>query len=255
MKKEFIKTLNSIDYSRNSYEVFADFLTLASISLCNTYYKNEEYENEYGRVISRYKKPDLFPVLFGMIAEELERNPWQDLLGELYMSSDFGNKHTGQFFTPFHLSDMMAQVTIDENLIKNDIEKRGYFTLAEPACGAGGLIIAAAKTLKNMGLNPQQCMYFDATDLDQKCFEMTFIQTSLLGLCGDVHWGNTLSMETYRTYETPIKFLDIWQMRFAIQKAKILYDKLHINVKPKEVEKPKVFEITKNKEYLQLSLI
>ena len=225
MKKEFIKTLNSIDYSRNSYEVFSDFLTLASISIANAFYKNPKYEEEYMQTIGRYKKNrELFPLLLGMIAQELERNPFQDLLGDIYMSSEFGNKYAGQFFTPFHVSEMMAKINLGD--IKSLFNEYGYFKIGEPAVGSGGFIIAAAKIVKDAGYNPQRCMYFDATDIDVKCFEMTYIQTSLLGLCGDVHLGNTLTLEIQRTYETPMKFADFWQSRFALKKYRKLTEKL-----------------------------
>lgn len=250
MKKEFLKLLNSIDYSKNGYDIFSDFLTLSSLSIANAFYRSPDLEEEYMRTVKRYKDVSKFPVLFNMIVEEFERNPFQDLLGEIYMSSEFGNKHTGQFFTPFHLSVFMAQMTLGN--IKELFNGYDYFTLGEPACGSGGMIIAAAKVIKEAGFNPQQCMYFKATDIDVKCFQMTYIQTSLLGLCGDVELGNTLTLETHRIFETPLKFNASWQARFAAEKFKV--QRKQENQEPKEEVKPKVIELPKNKDFMQLGL-
>lgn len=35
-----------------------------------------------------------------------------DVLGEVYMELELGNKWKGQFFTPYHVSQAMASVTL-----------------------------------------------------------------------------------------------------------------------------------------------
>ncbi len=82
------------------------------------------------------------------------------------------------------------------------------------------MIIAAAKTLENLGYNPQETMYFIATDIDKRCFDMTFIQTSLLGLCGTVVFGNTLSLEAWRIYNTLFYYRKDWKDRFMYDSFK-----------------------------------
>ncbi len=82
------------------------------------------------------------------------------------------------------------------------------------------MIIAAAKTLENLGYNPQETMYFMATDIDKSCFDMTFIQTTLLGLCGTVVWGNSISLETWKTYNTLFFYLKDWKSRFIYDSFK-----------------------------------
>lgn len=213
-KKEFIKCLKSIDYSRCDSEVFNDFCTFATLGLYNPFAKNADYEKEYLNTIHRYKNYNKFPELLWILIQELERNPWQDFLGEIYQEIQANNKQCGQFFTPFHVSDFMARCVYLDEEIKNLINKNGYFTLSEPACGAGGMIIAMAKAIDSVGLNPQTCMWFSATDIDYKCFNMTFIQTSLLGLSGEVIHGNTLSLEHWRRYITPMSRTGLWPIRF-----------------------------------------
>lgn len=218
--KEFSKKLMQADYGRNPRDIFSDFLTMCSISLANVVYRDSELEKEYMTIIKQYKKPEIFPELFSMIVNEFERENFQDLMGKIYMQGNFGNSNNGQFFTPFHVSDMMAQVSIYKEDIADKIKKNGFIKICDPCVGAGGMIIAAAKTIFNLGYNPQQVMLFSGTDIDKRCFEMTFIQTSLLGLCGEVMWGNSLTLETWKTYRTLFYYSNPWRIRLFGKKLK-----------------------------------
>lgn len=120
---DFTKKLVQADYSRNPREIFSDFLTMAANSLANVIYKNEEIEKEYLSIVSKYKNPNIFPELFAMIVNELEKEPFQDLLGKIYMQGNYGNSNAGQFFTPFHISDFMAQISIYEDDLKKKSKK------------------------------------------------------------------------------------------------------------------------------------
>ena len=55
------------------------------------------------------------------------------------------------------------------------------------------MIIAAARVLKERGLNYQRCMKVTAQDLDWNSVYMTYVQLSLLGIDAEVIQGNTLS--------------------------------------------------------------
>lgn len=74
---------------------------------------------------------------------------------------------------------MMAGITLGDGL-KSVLEHKGYICLAEPACGAGGMCIAAAETLFKQGINYQECLHITAQDIDPLCVHMTYVQLSLL---------------------------------------------------------------------------
>lgn len=206
-KKEFMKCLESIDSSRNNYEVFQDFLTIASLSFHNVIAQDKKVEKEYLDVIGKYKNNKKFAELLVITTLALEEQH-QDFLGEVFMSAGFGNVRNGQFFTPYHLSKMMAQITLIDN-VKAQLEKDGYFTLSEPCCGAGGMIIALADVMREKGLNPQKDLRFQGIDIDLKCCQMTYIQTSLLGLRGEVLHGNTISLEVWKRFITPMSAIPL----------------------------------------------
>lgn len=206
-KNDFMKCLQSIEYGRNNYDVFQDFLTLASLSFHNVIAKDEKVEKEYLDIIGRYKNKKQFAELLVITTLALEEKP-QDFLGDIFMSAGFGNVRGGQFFTPYHLSKMMSEITIGNNF-KEQIEKDGYVTLSEPCCGAGGMIIAASEVMKEKGFNPQTQMRFTGIDIDLKCCQMAYIQTSLLGLRGEIYHGNTISMEMWKKFITPMSIIPL----------------------------------------------
>ncbi len=116
--KEFTQKLQNANYGMHHRDIFSDFLTLSANAFANIIYKDEELEKEYLDIISKYKNPSIFSELLAMIANEFERENFQDLMGKIYMQGNFGNSNAGQFFTPFHVSDMMAQITIYEDDLK-----------------------------------------------------------------------------------------------------------------------------------------
>ena len=64
------------------------------------------------------------------------------------------------------------------------------------------MIIAAAKVLREAGINYQRYMRVVAQDMDWKGVYMTYLQISLLGIRGIVVQGDTLA-EPYMPGKTP----------------------------------------------------
>ena len=144
-----------------------------------------------------------------MFSIQLEEGEMEDVLGAIYMEAGCGNKNTGQFFTPFHVSLACAQLTVREQ----DVNEAHPLYFNEPSAGSGGMVIAAARALKERGINYQNCMKVVAQDLDWNCVYMTYVQLSLYGVDGIVVQGNTLtepltSLKAYpkeRVFITPKK--------------------------------------------------
>jgi type I restriction-modification system DNA methylase subunit len=127
-----------------------------------------------------------FCYMIALIAQALEEN-MEDILGRIFMEAGLGSAQTGQFFTPFSISMAMARLNI------NDIPQTGKIRLHEPACGAGGMIIATCKVLRERGIDYQRRLDVVAQDLDWRAVFMTYLQLSLLGCRAIVCQGNTLT--------------------------------------------------------------
>ena len=186
--KSLVKTFNSFAYEHDLWTLFSDWLDLAACSIsCRVDFATREIrEARYMETISRYKPEDqkLFGQILGQVAIELERP--RDVLGDLFGELGLNSTAKGQFFTPYHLSRMMADIVVE------DQEK---YRLSEPACGSGGMVIAFAETLRAKGKNPQRCLYAYCQDIDLRAVQMAYIQLSLLGISAVVDHMDTLRME------------------------------------------------------------
>lgn len=201
-QKEIIKMINDISGRYSPYEVFSDWVKCCAIAVSNasTIIHDkvwESRENEYVTTMKKYELEDRrkFTEMFYLLTEELEKN-MSDVLGNIYMQSGMGSKTTGQFFSPYHLSLLMARTATMQTYKEGE-----KFHVNEPTCGGGGSIIAAAQVLKENGINYQNSMEVVAQDLDWKCVYMCYLQLSLLGISAVVVQDDTL-MKPYNPKTT-----------------------------------------------------
>lgn len=103
-----------------------------------------------------------------------------DILGDVYMQvrSDWAGKRMGQYFTPWSLCMMSAQMMIEGYDIKHRLKHGPTVTVYEPCLGSGAMLLAfkavicdkfgGRRSLKNLEVSGQ--------DLDQVCVTMAKIQ-------------------------------------------------------------------------------
>ena len=137
--EEIVKIITSMSGKYAPTLIFDDFIKMTAISLSNstdiihtTVW--ESREEQYKSLVSKYTKDefDNFAKILGTLVNLFNEEIY-DYLGEIYMKCEMGNSRTGQFFTPFNLSELTAKLSIDniEKMKKtNDIIK-----LNEPTCG------------------------------------------------------------------------------------------------------------------------
>lgn len=212
-KKAMLKLFNDFNYKYSLWDVFQDFSFIAAACFSNKVdlLNFKKREDEYFRVIKKYNTEDLhrFAKILAELIDGLSISPG-DILGEIFMELDLGSHFKGQFFTPYQLSLATAEVMIGNNDIQKIIDKQGYVTLCEPACGSAGMVIAFAEAMRKRGFNPQKQLLVEATDLDVKCVHMAYAQLSLLYIPAVIYHGNTLSMEKFDRWVTPSYVLGNW---------------------------------------------
>jgi len=208
---EFVKAFNNITRHRHRYEVFRDFVTMSAAALHNAIRKDEKLEAEYLTIATRYKRDELseFSELLAKLVLLLETEP-RDVLGPLYMELELGNTNTGQFFTPHEVSELMARVTYGDELKTLD---KPFITVCEPACGAGGMVLAFVNVMLSHGHNPAQRLWVQAQDIDRTAALMCYLQMALWHIPGVVIVGNTLAMEAREVWYTPAHHLGFWHHR------------------------------------------
>jgi hypothetical protein len=210
--KEFRQVFDAMSMRHGWHGLFQDFVEIAALTIHQHPYqfgqlaRDEEYERieaAYMTAIKKFK-PDEMDGLTKMFAITLSAvmEHQEDFLGQLYMELGVSNKHRGQFFTPSPISRFMAEIQMAD--LASIIERQGYFTLCEPACGSGVMVIEAANAVRGKGFEPSQVMLFQATDIGRACFNMAYLQCAALGLAGEVVHGDTIMFEQYEVRETPL---------------------------------------------------
>jgi type I restriction-modification system DNA methylase subunit len=206
LRKQFIKAFESLAHHRERHDVLADFLDMAVCAIRKTTLPAgpaaDALEDQYMAVVKRNKTEDVrkIPELLAITALAVQ-DGGSDFLGQVVGDLELINGHMGQFFTPYDVSRMLAEMTLQD--AGELIREKGFITLAEPASGAGGMIIAAADVIAKQGFDIGRQLYVDATDISPMCFKMTYLQASLRGIPATIRRGNTLSLEMFDRAHTP----------------------------------------------------
>lgn len=211
--KTMVQLIDSIPYVRRS-EVFADFVEMAAIALSSAtdLRQRDKREDRYLRLIGKYqpKHQAVFPQLFGELEQAMGSEP-TDILGRLFHQLDAASRACGQFFTPYHVCELVASISIgDGSHIKAEIEERGFIRLSEPACGSAAMVIAFAEGMRKLGINYQEHLHVTLNDIDTAAVHMAFVHLSLLHIPAIVVHGNTLTLEEYGHWYTPAHVMGLF---------------------------------------------
>jgi hypothetical protein len=202
----FIKLMDKLDREKNSYELFRDFCEMAYCAhakLTAAEPRQQELEDRYMQLVGTYRNKDTvraFPELLAIASWAIEGGGC-DFLGSVASQMEVLNAKIGQFFTPYEVSRLIAEMSLQD--VGPIIEANGFVTVAEPACGAGGMVLAAADTLQKAGFDPSMQMLVNAVDISPLCFHMTYLQTTLRGIPAQVELGDTLRNTRTESAWTP----------------------------------------------------
>ncbi|MCT8309195.1 N-6 DNA methylase (plasmid) [Xanthomonas translucens pv. translucens] len=213
------KLLKACRYRHDLYPLFSDCMACMAIALSNAvdHAQREAREARYLEIVRRYDREviDTFPKVLAEVTMALEAGP-SDVLGAVFGALELHNTARGQFFTPYELCRMMAHMQIgDGDDARAIIEREGFITACEPACGAGALIIALAEALQHAGINYQRHLHVTAVDVDTRAAHMAYVQFSLLHLPAVVIVGNSLTLEEREHWYTPAHIMGGWNARLA----------------------------------------
>lgn len=203
--KQFIDIINHLAPSRQTWEVFSDFVELCAISISQSVHYQQDREDQYMRTISKYSHDEAqkFPELLAITIKALEEQ-YCDFLGNIFMKLELGNHWVGQFFTPYNLCQAMAKITFN----KKDHEDGKIITAWEPAVGSGAMIIALCEEMRIQGINYQQQLRVTVQDISWTAVCMCYIQLSLIGCNAIVCHGDTLSLKEYSRFITPMTIIN-----------------------------------------------
>lgn len=214
-KDEIVKKIQGMTCGQSVYSIFEDWVEMLALSISNSIdvMNYREREELYMSIAKKYDKKHLNTMceMNSLLIEAFEHG-MDDVLGYVYMHLEISSSRLGQFFTPYHICQLMARMN------KPEPDADGVIRINEPSCGAGGNIIAFAEWLRMNGINYQEVLIVVCQDLDWKAVYMCYVQLSLYGIPAVVVQGNTLS-EPYtggripNAFRTPMNILNEYKLR------------------------------------------
>jgi len=194
---EFHKLMDKIAYSRSHWEVFIDFLQMTTCAMISENVKECAREKQYLEITQRYHKEDLqmFSGLLGQAMKFMSRTNRECLseLWEVYAA----NAKLGQFFTPWHVCEFMAKISVSSiDWSKYSPARKCWIN--DCACGGGRLLLAAAKQVPGINANS---VAFHGVDTDPNVCMVAALNLLFFNLNGVIVNGNALTMEGHRIYK------------------------------------------------------
>lgn len=231
ISKEFQQLFESLSHNRDRSSVFTDFM-----DYCLYILSAGMIREEYIALEKKYEEKDLtvFRRLLDIVAEQSEG--FTDVLGEVFMQF-VSHGHNGQFFTPTHVSDLMATISNCEELQSDQ-------TVCDPACGSGRMLLSAVKCCTQKDNNIRPHCY--GADIDLLCVKMSVINMVLNSIPGEIAWMNTITMEHWRSYHIELMLIcGIWFPSLKVTEAG--ETNFVESLKKTMEEKPEMVEIIKEK--------
>ena len=220
--QSLLNIVNKLTYSHDTWEIFYDFVEMSAIAISNAVdYKHfDKREELYLNTIKKYKPEyqELFSKMFAELTLALEyeyqTSGFNNILGSLFHEFELHNKYKSQFFTPQHICDFMGKIALgDKEQSSKIIQEQGFIKVSEPACGSGAMVLGFAQAMKECGYNHSEQMFVSAVDIDLKCVYMCYIQLSLYGIPAVIAHGNSLSLEEWSRWYTPVYIVGGWGWR------------------------------------------
>lgn len=208
---DILKLISKATYKVGVHELLSDVFECSAIAISNSFDKRnyDSREEKYKAIMKKHdlETRNLICAIFSKIYVLLTSQVcvgFNDYLGELYMRSETSSSKAGQFFTPYCVSKMCAEVSVDKKTIDECIEQDRILTTHEPTVGAGGMVLALADVLYNKyHFNIARNLFIECGDIDIRCVHMTYLQLALAGIPAVIYHRNGLTLETWDRWETP----------------------------------------------------
>lgn len=179
--KRLVRQIEAIG-SRTGHSRWESFSTFLAVSLEATKRLQAE-DYHWSPELGDYEKArESFYKGFAVLLEQIHgRITYQDVIGNAYMALGVSDgKHFGQYFTPWPVARMMAQITIGTPDLSAYTQQRPM-TICDPACGSGVMLLAGAAVLPRSFIDEGRAVFYGC-DIDATCVKMAQLNVNLYGL-------------------------------------------------------------------------
>ena len=199
-------------------QTFSDFVAYCALLLSarTDPAHSQSRQEAWKQLMQSYKEPEVrafqesLLLLCETAANNIDVGRYEDLFGMAYMQIGAPSKPLQQVFTPPDIGRLIAALTMPKDA---ELPAAGYFTLNDPACGSGTLLLSGVERLAGNGFNTAQQVAVQAVDLDIRCVHMAYLNLSLYGVPAVVIHGNLLTLKEFDRWYTPAYLLGNWIWR------------------------------------------
>ena len=207
--KVFLRHLSDIERREGlrPHEAMKQWLELAFRALRGRLLFGDAFqqnEDAYLKLVHGYRDPSAtmadMSALLSVSAVALSDAP-VDFVGPIYCEVAASNS-LGQFFTPHHVSTAMASMILADASSMLEGCGRPFLLCHEPACGVGGMVLAANEVLRAQGIDCARQVHWVMVDVDFMAMCGAYVQCSLTNASATVIHGNTLTLAEWMTSVT-----------------------------------------------------
>ncbi len=189
--RALVKLLSGLDHRdrpSRTFEAFVDAAYCALAKLANPD-RADALEAEFGRIAGRYGREVIAGLSQGLGILQgalIDTDGQIDVLGPAAAELGALNGGQGQFFTPYELAALMAQMTL------GDLAGRApgdVVTVSDPAVGSGAQLLAAHAHLRESGY----VGLLHGADISRLAARMAYVQLTLAGAAALIEVRDSLA--------------------------------------------------------------
>ena len=233
--ENFTRLITEIANGGNRYTVFNDFCEMSALSVAQKLNFNQHREELYLEIVKKYSREsvtkfvemfwELTAALNDCISEKVlsincpsleaeglnlqsplkcSKPRYEDVLGNIFIGMNQHDRGEGQVFTPAHIGNIMGELTLTEDYAWGEIKRQGFIAIRENCCGSGAITLNALNRLLDLNISPNYQTLVVASDTDERCVHMCYLQLSLYGIPAVVLRQNNITNEIYDEWYTPL---------------------------------------------------
>jgi hypothetical protein len=205
---DVIETLEDIrlETGHGLGRVFRDWMTLSVAAFEgdeDTYHDRLDRYGRDGPSDRRESVAESFSEALGELAVATVEAK-RPVVGDIYEAVGNQADDFGQYFTPWNVCIAKAEMLVSAD-DADEATSDDPLTVADPACGSGRLLVAAAMALHDH--DPDAPILVSGTDKDRTCARMAVVNLALANVPGRIQYGNSLTQEIHREWRvTPRGF-------------------------------------------------